>query len=133
MKTVLVEVLCREIEDGALPQECLDGGFIIGKGPHVLLSYLTWKLSEVHVVLLLGDRCRDEEAGVVGVDGALRKLLDVNREVSENLIQLVTGEVRRVSFRDGAREASCTESVLHVRPLLVEVSGDYEFAAWQLR
>ena len=30
LETVLVEVLSGKIEDGALPQECLDGGFIIG-------------------------------------------------------------------------------------------------------
>ena len=50
LETVLVEVLGRKIEDEALPQECLDGGFIIGKGPHVLLPYLTWKMLEVHIV-----------------------------------------------------------------------------------
>ncbi len=49
LETILVEVLRREIQDGALPQECLDGGFIIGEGPHVLLPYLTWELAEVHI------------------------------------------------------------------------------------
>ena len=133
LETVLVEVLGRKIEDGALPQECLDGGFIIGKGPHVLLPYLTWELLEVHVVLLLGDGGGDEEAGVVGVYGVLRELLDVDGEVGEDLVQLVPCDVRCVSIGDHALEASCTKPGLHVRPLFVEVSGDYELAARQLR
>ena len=133
LETVLVEVLSGKIEDGALPQECLDGGFIIGKGPHVLLPYLTWEVLKVHVVLLLGDGSGDEEAGVVGVDGALRKLFNIDGEVREDLIQLGPSDVCCMSIGDHALEASCTKSDLHVRPLLVKVSGDYELAARQLR
>ena len=133
LETVLVEVLSRKIEDGALPQECLDGGFIIGKGPHVLLPCLTWEVLKVHVVLLLGDGGSDEEAGVIGVDGALWELFNVDGEVREDLVQLVPCDVRCVSIGDHALEASCTKSDLHVRPLLVKVSGDYELAARQLR
>ena len=72
LETILVEVLRREIEDGALPQECLDGGVIIGEGPHVLLSHLTWELTKVYIALVFGDCCSDEEAEVVGVHCALR-------------------------------------------------------------
>ena len=84
-------------------------------------------------MLLLGNGGGDQKAGMIRVDGSLRKLLDINSKVGKDLIQLVACGVCRMSVWDGVLEASCTKPGLHVRPLLVEVSGDFELAARQLR
>ena len=65
LKAIVVEVLSRKVEDGALPQECLDGGLIVGEGPDVLLTYMAWELAEVHVTPFLGDLRCDKEADVI--------------------------------------------------------------------
>ncbi len=94
---------------------------------------MAWKLLEVHVVLLLGDCCGYKEAGVIRVDSASWQLFDIDGEVGKDLVQLVACCVCRMSVWDGALEASSTKFILHVRPLLVEVPGDYKLAARQLR
>ena len=85
-------------------------------------------MSQIHVAGFPGDVGGDKVAGVIGADGACLKLLNVHSEVRKDLVQLIPRNVGCVSFWDHALEASCTKSALHVRPLFVEVSSDYDLA-----
>ena len=69
---------------------------------------------------------------MVGADGACRKLLHVDGEVGEDLVELIACSVRGVTFRDGGLEASDEQHLLDVGPLLVEVPSDEELAAGEL-
>ncbi len=81
----------------------------------------------------MGDGGRDEETGVVRVDGVRWQLCDIYTKVGKHLVELVAGRVCRVAFWDNRFEASCDDLLLEGWSLLVEVSTNDEFTAGELR
>jgi hypothetical protein len=132
LEAISNQIVYWKVEHGASPQEGLNGGLVVGEGPDVLLAHMTRKLPKIHVAGLPRDGGRDDEAGVVGADGACRELLHVDGEVHEDLVELVSTSVRGVAFRDGGLEASEKELLLHRGSLLVEVPSDEDLAAGEL-
>ena len=90
------------------------------------------QVSEVYVALILDYSGRDQEAAMIRVNRSFRELLHVDREVSEDLVEVVAVLVRRCALRDDSCEAPGDMLPLHAWTVLVEVAGYQELAVWQI-
>ena len=91
----MVEVLRGSLQDRRALQQAVYCLLLICKPSQVCLRVMSRQVSEVYVALVFDDGGCDHEAAMIRVNRSFRELLHVDREVGEDLVEVVAVLVRR--------------------------------------